>query len=183
MSAIIVSLLLSIGSQVLRHGITVLFEARKLRRPDIRDKEGVRLYLINLLGWSAYLHRLFFRDLHTIGFTIAVMTEICKPGQSYDAFYDALLHDFGITTAEFPPQKYTPSPIPEPEKRRRRITRLCRNLRGRNIMGNGFGNSEETTDAERNAAEEYLAFARHLLDHPSVLRQSQSIYAAINTAR
>jgi hypothetical protein len=181
MSAIIVSLLLSIGTQVLRYGITALFEARKLRRPDMRDKEGVRIYLINLLGWSAYLHRLFFPDLQTIGFTIAVVMEICKNDETWNTFYLALAHDFGINVLEFPPQKYAPSPEPEPDKRRRRITRLCRSLRGRNIMNSNVPD-DYTTDAERNAAEEYLAFARNLLDHPSALCQTQSTYAAMFAA-
>jgi hypothetical protein len=179
MSATIVSLLLSIGIQIVRYGITVFFEARKLRRPDIRDKEGLRLYLLNLLGWASYLHSMFFKDLRTVGFTIAVLSEICKPGQQWDAFYEALLFDYGIS-AEFPPQKYAPSLEPEKEKRKRRINLFCRNLRARSIIQNTEGS--DITDSERNAAEEYLSFARYLLDHPYVLHQTQSVYAAVRTA-
>jgi hypothetical protein len=176
--SIIISLLFSIGIQIVRYGITFFFEARKLRRPDIRDKEGLRAYLSNVLGWAAYVHNMFFKDLRTVGFTIAVLSEICKQDEQWDAFYDALLHDFGVS-AEFPPQKFAPVPEPEPEKRRRRIDRLCRNLRARSIIQN---TGSDITDSERWAAEEYLSFARYLLDHPGTVNQTQSIYAAIHTA-
>jgi hypothetical protein len=177
-ASILISLILSLGVQCVRYGITIFFEARKFRRPDIRDKEGVRLYLVNLLGWAAYLHNLFLNDLKTVGFTVAVLAQICKPGEVWDAFYDAIVHDFGVS-AEFPPKKFEPVPEPEPEKRRRRLNRFCRTLRTRAIIQI---NESEITDSERGAAEEYLSFARYLLDHPAVWNQTQSIYAAVHSA-
>jgi hypothetical protein len=176
---ILISLLLSIGVRIVRYGITVFFEARKLRRPDIRDKEGTRQYLVNIAGWAAYLHNMFLQNLHTVGFAIAVFLEICKPGPQWDAFYDALCYDFGVS-GEFPPQKYAPAPVPEKEKRRRRIDRLCRNLRARSIIRDIGGN--DVTESERNTAEEYLSYARYLLDHPAVQHQTQAMYAAVRTA-
>jgi hypothetical protein len=180
--SIALSLILSVAVQFVRYGITVFFEARKLRRPDIRDKEGTRQYLTNLIGWSAYLHNMFLHDLRTVGFTIGVLGEICKPGPQWDAFYEALLLDFGVS-GEFPPKKFAPAPEPEVEKRKRRvrlIDRLCRNLRSRSIIQ--FAETGEATDKERIAAEEYLSFARYLLDHPYVSQQTQSVYASIRTA-
>ncbi len=175
MSAFFVSLLFSAAVQVLKYGIGALYEARKLRRPNLRDKEGTRAYLENLLRWAAYLHRSFFSDLATAGFTLGILLEIVKPGEKWDAFYEALAHDFKISV-QFPPAKYNPvGPDDRQPERERRILRLCRNLKKHRPSDSfsDFGSGEEVSDLEKVMAEEYLAVTRRLLDHPAVLTQAK----------
>ncbi len=175
MSAIFVSIIFSAAVQALRYGISVLYEARKLRRPDLRDKEGTRAYLENLLRWAAYLHRSFFPDLATAGFTLGILLELVKPGEKWDAFYEALAHDFKVSL-KFPPERYDPvrpdNGLPE---RERRILKLCRNLK-KHRPSDSFSDvdsGEDVSDLEKVMAEEYLAVARRLLDHPAVLTQAK----------
>jgi hypothetical protein len=180
MSGIIVSLIFSAAVQALKYGIGVLYEARKLRKPDLRDKEGTRVYLENLLRWAAYLHRSFFSDLATAGFTLGILLEIVRPGEKWDAFYEALAHDYNITT-KFPPEKYDPPDDRIPE-RERRILKFCRHLKKRRSDStlSAFDTNDDVSDLEKVMAEEYLAVVRRLLDHPAVLTQAQQTWRNLN---
>ena len=102
MTSLLVSLIFSAAVQAIKLGITTVYEARKLRRPSIMDKEGTRAWLENTLKWIAYVQRMFFQDLHTMGYTVAVLMELVKQGEKWDALYAAILHDFNIP-ASFPP--------------------------------------------------------------------------------
>ena len=173
MSGFFVSFLISAGVQLLRYGLGVIYEARRLRRPNIRDKEGTRRWLENLLRWAAYFQQLFFSDLATPAFTLGVLLELVKPGERWDALYAAILHDFNISHT-FPPENFAP-PLPgnpmAGTERDRLITTLCRSmepLRQTHMYGD-----TEPSHLEKQMVEEYLAVIRRLLDHPAVLTQAQ----------
>lgn len=171
MSAILVSFLISFGVQLLKYGIGALYEVRKLRRPNLRDKEGTRVWLENLLRWAAYLQSMFFTDLMTPAFTLGILIELVKPGEKWDAFYAALVHDFNITTDLAPAR---PDPATLRQERERRVRLLCLRLRGTARMNPAeYG---EVTDLERAMADEYLGIARRLLDHPAALEQARKSY-------
>lgn len=182
MSGIIVSILFSVAVQLVRFGIGTLYEARKLRRPNLRDKEGTRAYLENLLSWAAYIHRSFFSDLATPGFTLGILLEIVRPGEKWDAFYAALVQDFNIST-EFPPSRFDPQvdgSFYGTDDRADRIELLCHLLRGERFYGTNSGHGD-ITDLERRMAEEYLAVIRRLLDHPAVLDQARKTYSGMRS--
>lgn len=173
MSAFFVSLLVSAAVRMLKYGIAAVYEARKLRRPNIRDKEGTRRWLENLLRWAAYCQQLFFADLATPAFTLGILLELVKPGEKWEALYAAILHDFNISQ-KFPPEKYAP-PLPgEPVgfgERDRLIDSLCRSMKP--FAQSRFQGVSDIDDLERQMVEEYLAIVRRLLDHPAVLTQAQ----------
>lgn len=166
MSAFMISILVSCGVQLLKYGIGALYEVRKLRRPNLRDKEGTRAWLENLLRWAAYLQSMFFADLATPAFTLGILLELVKPGEKWDAFYAALIHDFNITA----------EPASLRQERERRVRLLCLRLRGTARMNRAQAGSGEVTDLERAMADEYLAIARRLLDHPAALEQARKTY-------
>jgi len=181
MTAFFISFLISGGIQLLKYGITAIYEARRLRRPNIRDKEGTRQWLENLLRWIAYLQQSFFSDLATPAFTLGILLELVKPGEKWDAFYAAILHDFNISQ-KFPPERFGPAlpkePVP-PNERKRLIRSLCRSLRPLQ-KPHLFGDTA-TGDLEEQMAEEYLGIIRRLLDHPAVLAQAKQTWSGMTT--
>lgn len=186
MSGIIVSILFSFAVQLVRFGITALYEARKLRRPNIRDKEGLRAYLENLLRWAAYVHQSFFPDLATPGFTLGILLEIVKPGEKWDAFYAALIHDFNISQ-HFPPEKYgtilsDSAGLKDDRDSRIRFCCLCLRKPADRLPAHGRFGETDVSDLEKQMAEEYLALVRRLLDHPAVLDQAQRTYAGMRSS-
>ena len=182
MAGILVSLLASASIQMLKYAITAAFEARKLRRPNIRDKEGTRQYLENLLKWIAYLQNWFFGDLKTPAFTLGILLEIVKSGPQWDAFYSAIIHDFNVSE-KFPPDKYAQlvSDSGFQDSREGRIGLLCLTLRGEAKMEAAVhaNDNPSITQLEMSMAEEYLAVVRRILDHPAVLGQAQATYRDI----
>ena len=180
MSGFFVSLLLSFAVQAVKYGITAVYEARKFRRPNIRDKEGTRVWLENLLRWSAYLQRLFLPDLKTPAFTIAILLELVRPGEKWDMFYTAILHDFNITGTLAPARPVVRSEDSD-QGRSGLIRRLCLTLRGpARMYDNGYGMYDQPpSDREIELAEEYLSLARRLLDHPTVLADSHRVWQKV----
>ena len=170
-----------LGTYLLRQAVTLVFEARKLRRPNIRDKEGTRAYLENLIRWIIYFQGIFFKDLATPAFTLRILLELVQQGDKWDALYEALCHDFNIS-ATFPPPQYQPE-VPGTDQRERLIKRLILRLRKQEFSKVSF-NDKYVDDMlvsgmETQMAEEYLAVLRQFLDHPSILRQSRQIFQDI----
>ena len=177
MSAFLISILISLAVQLLKYGISTVYEARKLRRPNIRDKEGTRAWLENLLRWAAYLQQTFFSDLATPALTLAVLLELVKPGEKWDALYEAILHDFNVS------RDLAPRRLPEPEmERERKVRSFCRALKERIRMNQAPGDplGDDVSSTERAEAEEYLALFRRLLDHPGVFNQAQKTWHIIS---
>jgi hypothetical protein len=183
MSAFLISILISAAVQLLKFGITSVYEARKFRRPNLRDKEGTRVWLENLIRWGLYLQTMFFSDLATPAFTLRILLELVRPGEKWDALYAALLHDFNVTVEFVPPR--TPDTAGLRRERERLVRLLCLRLRdpGRMNVAPCDGQSPEAGDLERAMAEEYLGLMRRLLDHPTVLSQSQKTYQMMTASR
>jgi len=179
MSAFFVSIFVSVAVQLLKFGITAVYEARKFQRPNLRDKEGTRAWLENLIRWGLYLQTMFFSDLATPAFTLRILLELVKPGEKWDALYAALLHDFNITTEFVPPR--SPDTDGPRRERERYVRLLCLRLRApaRMNAAPGDGQSPEVSDLERAMAEEYLGILRRFLDHPTVLAQTRKTYQAM----
>jgi hypothetical protein len=174
--------------QLLKYGITAVYEARKLKRPDIRDKEGIRAWLENTLRWIAYLQGMFFKDMQTSAFTLGILLELVKPGEKWEALYAAVCHDFNISTS-FPPEKYRPvDALPEnrEKERQNRLRRLCVCLRRPDKMEKEAGLSGEqafpdVSLSEQNAAETWLAVIRQLLDHPDSAKQARKTWSQLKS--
>jgi len=179
MTAFVIPILISLGVSLLRYGITALYEARKMRRPNIRDKEGTRVWLENLLRWAAYLQKMFFADLATPAFTLGILLELVKPGAKWDALYAAITHDFNISTT-FPPNPAKPV-LPGTDTRETLVKRFA--LRIRNRFGNEtFDETRlETTPLEMQMAEEYLAVIRRLMEHPAVFNNARQTFAELSS--
>jgi len=182
MSAFVISILISIAVQLLKFGISAVYEARKFRRPNLRDKEGTRVWLENLIRWGFYLQSMFFSDLATLAYTFGILLELVKPGEKWDALHAALLHDFNVTVEFVPPRSPETTGL---RNERERIVRLfCLRLRNAGRMNIAPGNEQnpEISDLERTMAEEYLGIMRRLLDHPTVLAQTQKTYQTMATS-
>jgi len=183
MTALIIPILISLGVSLLRYGITALYEARKMRRPNIRDKEGTRVWLENLLRWAAYLQNMFFADLATSAFTLGILLELVKPGPKWDALYAAIAHDFNISTT-FPPSQYQPA-IPGPNPREKLVKRLVLRLRKQEFANVSYDDryveATVTTPLEMQMAEEYLAIIRRLMEHPTIFNNSRQTFAELSS--
>ena len=171
-----VSILVSVAVQLLKFGISAVYEARKFTRPNLRDKEGTRAWLENLIRWGSYLQTMFFSDLATPAFTLGILLELVKPGEKWDALYAALLHDFHVTAEFAPPQ--SPDTADIRNERERHVRLFCLRLRTPVRMNADPGDfqSSEISDLERAMAEEYLGIMRRLLDHPDVLAQTRKTW-------
>ena len=177
MSMLLASLLLSLMVQGLKYCITAIYEARKLQRPNIRDKEGTRAYLENLLRWIAYFQSWFFSDMAIPAYVLGVLLELVQPGEKWDAFYNAIIHDFNVRT-EFPPRR-TPE-IVEPVERQRLIRKLCLRIRR---VPEYMDDRVIPEPGETETVEEYLVVARYLLCHPVILDRVRRSYQSTTNQR
>lgn len=176
----IVPVLISLGMMLLRYGISAIYEARKLQRPDIRDKEGIRKWLENVLRWAAYLQNMFFSDLATPAFTLGVLLELVKPGPRWDALYAAICHDFNISTT-FPPSQYQRLE-PDDKTRDRLLQRLCARISNRFSDGD-HDEYHDVAPSEIRLTEEYLAVIYRMMSHPVTAENERRIFANLKNSR
>jgi hypothetical protein len=181
--SLVISILLPIAGYLTKKGIGAVLQARLLKRPDIRDKDGVRAWLDNVLGWLLYLHGMFMSDLRTSAFVLANIREIVKNNDKWDALYAAILHDFVANSAQLMPEiAYADTAAAEllPEQL---LDQFCLSLQPSTVMVSPFTDitandtAPHITTSERTTALQYISFVLTLLDQPEMAAQHEAVYA------
>jgi hypothetical protein len=180
--SLIISILLPVAGYLVKQGIGGVLQARLLKRPDIRDKDGVRAWLDNVLGWLLYLHGMFMSDLRTSAFVLANVREIVKNDAKWDALYAAILHDFVASSQQLMPEiSYSDTSDAEllPSQL---LDQFCLSLKPANVdfpvFGEDFNSAvPQITTSERTTALQYISFTLTLLDQPNMAAQHEAVYA------
>jgi hypothetical protein len=182
--SIFVSILLPVLGYLTRKGISGVLQARMLKRPDIRDKVGVRAWLDNVLGWLLYLHGMFMSDLRTSAFVLANVREIVKNDAKWDALYAAILHDFVANTSQLMPEAVYSDTSDAELLPNRLLDQFCITLKSSDskilLFGGDFGdNLSQITTSERATALQYISFTLTLLDQPTMAAQHEAVYSTV----